>query len=993
MLQILKKSVSLPDIPSRVVKAQYENQIWDTEEKSSDLPESLKQQSLLQKILLYQLAIKNILVSYLPNLPLDHHQLFVEISNEIDIDPEICLQKKENGLPEPINREKINYLINKANSRLKKLLNRFSTNASIEWFTPEFVTFLNAGKGRVKNDHEILFPFLVCNHFQTNPTLKKEEQYLVAIIDCETLKSKLIETYVKNVALTLESAVKHQDRVVGASLVIKGRLSRNLLTWFRGSSLIDLSPIPSVEVIYGIPLEPLSTEDYLFTLKQGTKYRLKKRNNEITNPIAENIYKTWQVLRPYVVVDQLINEAASHTEHFASFIHFFWKSFYELKNPNPDVPDFNKISQMNSEELLNIAAEKVKLYKKALEEESKGKNPGKSNKAKKLLEKFNENLIKKVSDRVKRIAGMLSPENNLFYLDWHHIIYDTLKDKSYDEAFDEITFITSDVLNEKNVNAAFYVNRCMLKLDDLSKPHDEMIRIHFSEKPKQSGNSNDYSNRLFNWTLLTIIIVYMQLGSANAQKFITLFIKEIFSYNINKSSYRFFYEFLSHFKKAAHKKQTDKKDHEMVLQFFDPNENKYGAFDHSISFCFMKILEEKLKELSNSKIDSNKSESDDEGFELDSFFDGTADHLNFPSQDNNMDNDTPPQKKTYFNETELTDLLEKTPLFDNISLNDIKALLKKYEKTFDAVELMPSESEDYSRLEKFSEFVTFWNNNPVWKYFHFLNIYKRKYNIVKYIYVITKENNIKVAYEPICGDTSDRPCHSQLANGLGVKAAGELVFQYENSWRLIIINNGSGHYRPPAHLSLLQAKEKILTNIDKGISVNSVRLLNSLKPGMTLASGWDDITDIIHESVINQTESIKIDLNLSELLGAPQEIGSFIVTPEEIKFSINNSNNYYTADLINILLYNIELMNKDVKVYPAVNPDQINDLANKVSSQKERFVFIPLNIAFDEKEPKHKNHWIAVVIDKEQELVLYIDPAAKTVIPPQVIIDFKVSFR
>jgi hypothetical protein len=49
-----------------------------------------------------------------------------------------------------------------------------------------------------------------------------------------------------------------------------------------------------------------------------------------------------------------------------------------------------------------------------------------------------------------------------------------------------------------------------------------------------------------------------------------------------------------------------------------------------------------------------------------------------------------------------------------------------------------------------------------------------------------------------------------------------------------------------------------------------------------------------------------------------------------------------------------------------------------IEKQEEAYAFIPLNVAYDEKESRNKNHWVALIVDKKYGLVLYLDPARKT---------------
>ena len=103
---------------------------------------------------------------------------------------------------------------------------------------------------------------------------------------------------------------------------------------------------------------------------------------------------------------------------------------------------------------------KVDEYKNYLENESKCKLISRSKKAKKLLNKMDENqsIQTDLYKRVEYIINNIYEEDNiqLFYLDWNHIIYDTLKDKIYDEEYKDITSITPETLSKYNMGDVFY---------------------------------------------------------------------------------------------------------------------------------------------------------------------------------------------------------------------------------------------------------------------------------------------------------------------------------------------------------------------------------------------------------------------------------------------------------------------------------------------------------------------------------------------------------
>lgn len=103
------------------------------------------------------------------------------------------------------------------------------------------------------------------------------------------------------------------------------------------------------------------------------------------------------------------------------------------------------------------------------------------------------------------------------------------------------------------------------------------------------------------------------------------------------------------------------------------------------------------------------------------------------------------------------------------------------------------------------------------------------------------------------------------------------------------------------------------------------------------------------------------------------------ITREEIAFSVADENRYYTADLINLLLCSIgKEEDNTIQIYPAINIDNIDEIIDKIQKQEKAFAFVPLFVAYDPKDLNHKNHWVALIVDKENQLIFYLDPAQKT---------------
>lgn len=108
-------------------------------------------------------------------------------------------------------------------------------------------------------------------------------------------------------------------------------------------------------------------------------------------------------------------------------------------------------------------------------------------------------------------------------------------------------------------------------------------------------------------------------------------------------------------------------------------------------------------------------------------------------------------------------------------------------------------------------------------------------NFMKFIYIINAEGEVILEEERIRGaEDSSRAAHSELARGRNVYAAGELGFKKDENgkWELIVINNGSGHYRPSQD-TLPYAKNVIMEQL--GLTDDaSVELRNCIFRGVDI---------------------------------------------------------------------------------------------------------------------------------------------------------------
>ena len=331
--------------------------------------------------------------------------------------------------------------IEKYQKRLEEYLQRFTLEGAdiqLHWDIPDFISFKFINKPRAKESMLMRFPFLKSATFNVEPQLKPKENYLVTIIDFETLiNSQLNVEYVMNVALTLQKVIS--SNIVGASLILKGRLPYGLLKWLRGESPLKPSPIPNVEILYAIPIkDDKEAKEYWFTLKVGTAYRLRKNNKSLVE--AKDIHSKWDSIRSYTIIDHYITNVQQ--ANYLLFIRDFWLAFDKIDKPEKDIPDFKILKSTSgvsdSEKKIKIK-EKIESYKKSLTEEinDQKKPTHVREKCKGILDDINERkddkLVNEIFQRVKFIADNVDNSVGLHYMNWNHIICDTVRKKNYNK--------------------------------------------------------------------------------------------------------------------------------------------------------------------------------------------------------------------------------------------------------------------------------------------------------------------------------------------------------------------------------------------------------------------------------------------------------------------------------------------------------------------------------------------------------------------------------
>lgn len=295
-------------------------------------------------------------------------------------------------------------------------LSRFVNKKGVKlvWRTPKFIHFygdLLTIPG--KDDMRILCPIFKSCTFNVEPVLQSDEFYLLAKIDLNESPfkdTKLPEIYTKNLGMALQGLLESNEKIKGATLVVRGILSAELLNWFRGTRMLeelsatDRSPIPEVEIIYAIPgfkdvkskdwtpenkktVLTITSVDYLFSLKPSRgKYRLKKENRRFHKDICYQLETTLETERVRMVIDEIIIEASGYGLYLMSKLpdidtninddryenSYIWieceqKLYYVRENivekiTINDVNFFKRVVEINEGDKQYLTEEKVKSY-------------------------------------------------------------------------------------------------------------------------------------------------------------------------------------------------------------------------------------------------------------------------------------------------------------------------------------------------------------------------------------------------------------------------------------------------------------------------------------------------------------------------------------------------------------------------------------------------------------------------------------------------------
>ncbi len=815
--KVLSVNLEFP-VPGNLLwqKDADEKKIWQKPNFTS--VEEISKQAIVQIATLKKLAISNYLAYFMPVINLENKEDFLKVRRNAEQDSVELTQQSYQILSKYLKSEGIE-------SSFDRFIHKnVSTDIKIDLAIPKYLYRKFLEPLFMKQGYNFRIYILVSKNFSLSPASSKN--YAIAIVDCEhpEFQSHLLGCYIQNLAASLQNYKDSNPDIAGTTLILKGRIPGEALTWVRGQLPFEPSVVPDVEVVYGIPVSNDSLEEFFFTLKKGSTIRLSKNNKELSSPVAKKFYADWQDIRSYVVIDELIRHAKNNTTDYRSFINKFWQEFSRIKIPNRETPDwkiFKGNPDIKNDQSLVIIRAQIEKYKEQIEQEKKSSNLPAKNKAIRLkinLENYSR-LDEAVLANLRNIALKIDNEKSLFYLDWNHIIYDTIKNKKYNKVFDDFSKITPQKLDELNFQGIVQKGSCFIRVSDSKSS----IQLSASEVPKFIKCLRRQNETIFNFILFDILFICIQLNVTSAD------IKKYFDQilvKIEKNAFASFY----HFQKKLPNNEMEQKDRRPDMG------SSTSSADSDLN------LAETYRELMQVVTAQQKAKIPEFLNALKESLDESCQERKKPAvkeEDTNAGN--APTGKSDFLITsifEIIQLLKNTPIIGTISLVNILAILSEYK----SAEVYQVSKENNILNELLLHPLNVVGNE---KFLYFFNIFLTAINTVKYIYAIDKEENVRVAHEQIVSDNLghvDRPTHSELTGGGGVLAAGEIIFVKDDKhWRLDSINNGSGHYRPPAHLALPVSKEIILRKKNPDISVlSSLSVLNCLKPGMTLASGWED---------------------------------------------------------------------------------------------------------------------------------------------------------
>ena len=740
----------------------------------------LKKEFKKQENILKRMSLEHALHYLFPVLAANERKLYHQLMNAVQSNSPEAFQPKM--------LESILQKIKNVNAWLKNYVS--DKGVQLCWNTPKFIYLPDGIPMPGKEDTHIVCPFFSSKKFKTEPALNTGDEYLLAKIDLEEvpfIKSKFSEVYVRNLAMTLQQRIENDpEKTKGASLLLSGMPSENLLNWFRGSlsseeqKTTDQSPVPDIEVIYVIPTK-INQSPYLFTLKPSrASFRLKKSNKIKYSDTHKKMHQTLAKERVRMIVDDIILQARDSSSmddestKYDSFIRFFWKTFEKCLNPYqtleiPSSNDFEKEKEVLQNDL------RVRLS-----------NPYVT-------------ITEDVFSRAKIVACQERKEG-YYYLDWNHIISDSRTKKDYFiQKHNSLEDITNDFLSDHNRCGIFSRAPAILMIRNKSENNNRLMvcassAYGWTERVGVIGNTKKTTKEpLVEYVLFNMGLFYAQLNefeNQNLEDCCVAIMKQLPSDYLTR---------LNKFIRIMLKGVKDEKegDFSFSAMISDMNSRLVSALVNLDKFkLFFTILNEKITNNSLSK----------KPFESNAVFE---------------------------NENKVAKNLLEVVLLNGFLLNDMFKLVREQHAEY--ITLKPGDAD----FEKFDAIRNKLNPDAARKVLHIYDVRWETKNLLKYIYVVMTNKTVRIALE--CLHTNKRPTHSELANAEPILAGGELVFKKEGGiWKLITVNNGSGHYRPPP-ASLSVAREHIPEILRRnGIDCTKILYCSALKPDMAIGSNVDE---------------------------------------------------------------------------------------------------------------------------------------------------------
>lgn len=688
------------------------------------------------------------------------------------------------------------------------------------------------------DEARVAFPIYISNYFDLAPhatpyssAVDTRQNYVVGIADIASLTRP--DIYLKNLALALQNHRKSGD-FAGASLIIYGLPPMTFLSWLRqyGHSDRDFkrfemeSPIADIEVVIAVPLPRLSQEEqkkevnsqfghFLFPIKASHSPFHLKCDNILSAGIDRNWVSHWEAIRSFILIDEVIKEAlrnSSDPDHF-------WTILSERSQRNrveidwEDLRSVRKEAKKKEKELRALATtiEKNKIDLARLKTEidlyTHEKRPEKdtyplmalhkkldteTREQKKLLKHIDpldgvEKFMLRLKGLVSFCLGRIKADPRFlegFHLSPEHIIADAIKGFSYSDTHSTLRSMTPDQIESHKYFEVHgvNVNHVIRKSGD---------RLHIVRGFYLSTSTvPDGRPRLSH--LLTGIALFV---GRNSKIDITMLAStlatQIVRYNKGSSGI------------AWIKNGWDRIALGDIVAY-------KAAFESQ--FNMDRIHE--FQSLLLAKIKAQQAESSQDIESIDALYEQVYRAPFFTASDGTI-----------------------------ITVEGFSGFLSRYASSSDTIldgtmlsEMLPPDRACLELIESASDPVLEERGDldPAMFYFSQLNRFNIE-GVAKYIYVVLPDDTVLVSFESTFGDGS-RIAHSQLAGGTGVKCAGEIVFRKRGEfWYAEEVNDGSGHYKPPAFAALphiIQTIQNELSFTDIKIPEGGIAFKCSLLPDL-----------------------------------------------------------------------------------------------------------------------------------------------------------------